>query len=388
MRRAGYTTMLDPFEQRYGKRIAAVLFIPALLGEIFWSAATLAALGMTFATIMDLDVPTAILISAAVCIGYTVVGGLWSVAYTDVVQVTCILIGLAVAVPFAAAHAGGVESALARYLEAQRASHPFPGYAAWKWLDVAFMLILGGVPWQVYFQRVLASRDETMAVTLSFWAGLGCLLMAAPAAVIGVVGATVDWQSAGAPSPASPAMVLPYVIRYLTPPAVGILALGAVAAAVMSSVDSSVLSASSLLTWNVYRPLLRRPADTAEIRFVLRVGILLAGAAATLLALTAQSVYILWYLCSDLVYVILFPQLVLVLFSPRMDPRAVVAGILAGTALRLGGGEQDLGLPGLIPYPMGEDFPVRTVAMLANLGTTWTLSMVLHRSRRARRRGR
>ena len=39
--------MLDPFQQRFGTRWGGVLFFPALLGETFWSAAILNALGAT-----------------------------------------------------------------------------------------------------------------------------------------------------------------------------------------------------------------------------------------------------------------------------------------------------------------------------------------------------
>lgn len=45
MRSRGYVTMLDPFQQVYGKRMGGLLFIPALMGEMFWSAAILSALG-------------------------------------------------------------------------------------------------------------------------------------------------------------------------------------------------------------------------------------------------------------------------------------------------------------------------------------------------------
>lgn len=45
MRSKGYVTMLDPFQLLYGKRMGGLLFIPALMGEIFWSAAILSALG-------------------------------------------------------------------------------------------------------------------------------------------------------------------------------------------------------------------------------------------------------------------------------------------------------------------------------------------------------
>ena len=48
MRQAGYVTMLDPFEKKYGQVMGALLYIPALMGETFWSAAILSALGKCY----------------------------------------------------------------------------------------------------------------------------------------------------------------------------------------------------------------------------------------------------------------------------------------------------------------------------------------------------
>ena len=45
MREAGYVTMLDPFAARYGDVTAALIYIPAVMGDLFWSGAILAALG-------------------------------------------------------------------------------------------------------------------------------------------------------------------------------------------------------------------------------------------------------------------------------------------------------------------------------------------------------
>ena len=45
MRSQGYITMLDPLARRYGNRMGGLLYIPALLGDIFWTGAILAALG-------------------------------------------------------------------------------------------------------------------------------------------------------------------------------------------------------------------------------------------------------------------------------------------------------------------------------------------------------
>lgn len=381
MRRMKFTTLLDPFERRYGKRVAAGLFVPALVGEVFWSAAILVALGTTFGTVLGMDVSKSILFSAAIAIGYTVVGGLRSVAYTDVVQLGCLILGLCIAIPYALQHVGGIEVATRDYLT-EMPSFP-TGTSVWLWIDMAFLLILGGIPWQVYFQRVLASRDETTAVRLSLIGAIGCLAMAVPAVILGAVGTVADWSTTGVDPSTQPALILPYVLRYLTPPVIATIGLGAVAAAVMSSVDSSILSASSMFAWNVYRPLLRPGASDRELRFVLRGAIVVIGAAATCLALSVQSVYVLWYLCADLVYVILFPQLVMVLFCSRANRVGAVSGALVGLCLRLGGGEPLIGLPAFIPYPWqsssGSDFPFRTFAMLTGLVTIWIVSNATQR---------
>src|ERR1039457_3356982 len=48
MRTLGYNTLIDPFESRFGKHWAAVLFVPAMLAEVFWGAELLVAIGSSF----------------------------------------------------------------------------------------------------------------------------------------------------------------------------------------------------------------------------------------------------------------------------------------------------------------------------------------------------
>lgn len=393
MRRYGFKTLLDLFHVRYGKRVAAFLFIPALLGEVFWSAAILVALGTTFGTILGFDFAFSILLSAAIAITYTVLGGLRSVAYTDTLQLLFIVCGLGIALPFALNRMGGLNDVVQSYFGAfGSAALPWPSLSSWEgpsawgwqWSDSALLLIFGGIPWQVYFQRVLACRDGKTAVRLSVLAGLGCFLLAIPAMVIGLIGATADWGAMGIEAPENPALVLPWVLKYLTPPIVATLGLAAIAAAVMSSVDSSILSASSMFTWNVYRPFWGESADDDKVARLMRVSVVGVGIAATTLALHIQSVYTLWFLCTDLVYVILFPQLILALFYRPANWMGAVCGAAVGFILRLGGGEAALGIPALLPYPMtdpelGVLFPFRTTAMLASLLTIIVVSKLTQR---------
>lgn len=53
------------------------------------------------------------------------------------------------------------------------------------WIDVMLLLILGGIPWQGYMQRVLAIKDTKSAKKLSMYSAVGCTLMAVPPIFIG-----------------------------------------------------------------------------------------------------------------------------------------------------------------------------------------------------------
>ncbi len=384
MRRYKFRTMLDPLHQRFGKKMAAVLFLPALTGEIFWTAAILTALGTTFGTVLGLDTQPAIILSAIIAIAYTALGGLWAVALTDIVQLLLLLIGLVIVVPVALQHVGGLEQGWADYQEKMGAAATFlPSREAlgtyyWNWWDFALLLMLGGIPWQVYFQRVLASRNEKTAMMLSIIAGFVCLLAAVPAIMIGIVGAVAPWSELGLTPPPDAASTLPWVVRYLTNPWIATIGLGAIAAAVMSSVDSSILSASSMASWNVYRPLLKPKISSEKLGKVIQKSIWIIGIAATLLALNIKSVYELWILCSDFVYCLLFPQLVCALFDRKANRIGSAAGFAIAFILRFGGGDATLGLPVLLPYPMIEDgivlFPFRTLSMVSGLLTILIVS--------------
>ncbi|MYL21468.1 sodium:solute symporter [Halobacillus litoralis] len=395
MRRHEFTTMLDPLEVRFGKKVAGVLYLPALLGELFWSAAILVALGTTFGLILGLDFNTSIIISAIIAVAYTFVGGMWSVALTDVAQIIMILIGLFLVVPFALFEAGGVGQAWGAYKDGMAGfanllppldgwNHPDWGNYYWNWWDYALLLIFGGIPWQVYFQRVLSSKNEKTAMWLSIAAGILCIVLAVPAVMIGVAGFSADWASYGIEGPGSASEILAYVINYMSPYGIAIIALGAVAAAVMSSMDSSILSASSMAAWNIYRPLIKPKATGKDIKGTIRLSIIIIGLAATIVALNIDSVYTLWYLCADLVYCMLFPQLTTALFDKKANTYGAVAGLTVSFILRFGGGEPALGLPAFLPYPMIEDgvvlFPFRTLAMVGGLLTIIIVSRLTQKS--------
>ncbi|XP_068726227.1 high-affinity choline transporter 1-like [Montipora capricornis] len=248
--------------------------------------------------------------------------------------------------------------------------------------------IFGGVPWQVYFQRVLSCKTARKAQGLSIAASVGCIVLAIPAVIIGAIGASTDWERtafySGVPTNDTvtfeKAMILPMVLQYLCPPVVSFIGLGAVSAAVMSSADSSILSASTICARNVYKLVFRQKASEKEVIWVMRVSMVLVGAAATVIALLVNSIYTLFALCSDLIYVILFPQLCTVIHIPDANIYGSIMGYIMGLILRVGGGESAIGFPALIKYPYYDEenkkqlFPFKTLSMIVSFLTIISVS--------------
>ncbi|XP_025075795.1 high-affinity choline transporter 1-like isoform X4 [Pogonomyrmex barbatus] len=377
MRKAEYVTMLDPFQERYGAGVGGLLFLPALCGDLFWCGAVLRALGSSLAVVAGIDPNISVCASALLAAIYTVFGGLYSVACTDALQLLCILLGLAIAAPFSMLHP-------AVSFENNLTSKDWLGHVKnedlGEWIDGMLLLVFGGIPWQGYFQRILSIKSTSVATTLSIASMFGCLILAVPSAVIGVVARATDWSLVPGYnrtfSTDDGNAALPMVLRYLTPQWVSFVGLGAISAAVMSSADSSILASSSMFTRNVYKLTIRPKASERELNWVLRISVIAVSVLSTLVALTVNSVYYLSYLCSDLVYVVLFPQLLAVIHWPTMvDTYGCLAGYFIAIVLRLAGGERGLGILPLIEYPFydtktrTQKFPFRTAVMIIALFT-------------------
>lgn len=94
LRTRRYVTMVDPYQVRYGNNMGVLLLLLHVTGDLFFSAATLLALGTTVSVVIGLDLILSTIVSEIVVVVYTLFGGIRSVAYTDVVQLPCILLGL------------------------------------------------------------------------------------------------------------------------------------------------------------------------------------------------------------------------------------------------------------------------------------------------------
>src|SRR5688500_14208562 len=285
MRALEYHTLIDPFEARFGPKWAAVLAQPAVLAEMFWSAELLVALGSTFGVMLGIDLVTAIVLSAIVVTLYTMAGGIWAVAYTDAYQLTLVFIGLAVTLPIALDAVGGPAAAWSVYHTARPEWSLSVG-----WWDVSIMLMLGGIPWNCYFQRVLSCRSATDAQAHSILSGLMSFALTVPPLLMGLVASAYVWNAEAAALLAEqPAHALTTIFMHWTPRLVGLHGYAAVVGAVTLSFSSSILSAGSMLRWNVCWRLMNTGMSLQNRKRLLRAAIITFGVGSVWIAIDDQS---------------------------------------------------------------------------------------------------
>ena len=180
-------TLPDYYGRRFGRRtelVCSAIMVPGYFG---WIAAQFVALAGMLDLFFGIPIGLGIFLVAIVGMGYTLIGGMWSVTLTDCVQMALVVIGLVVIVVVMLAElgSGSLGAGAARFLAETPPEmlDPVPSgdLAAFVgWIGVLAAGSLGNIPGQDLTQRVFAARSETVAARACTFAGaaylvIGCL---------------------------------------------------------------------------------------------------------------------------------------------------------------------------------------------------------------------
>lgn len=282
-------TIPDFLEKRFDDGSRALRVIAALVIILFFTLYTSAGLvagGKLFESAFGWDYGLGLLITAGVVLGYTLVGGFLAVSLTDFVQGCIMFVALLLVPGLTLLELGGWEVAAARVTAVQ------PDYLSWV-AGATPLAIISAASWGLgYFGqphiivRFMAVRSVADIPAMRR-IGMGWMVATVVGAVLtGIAGRA---YMEGGPGLKDPETVFILLSQTLFHPFVAGFLLAAILAAIMSTISSQLLVASSSLTEDLYRIFLRRSAGEGEAVMVGRVATLLVALAAGGLAMDRSS---------------------------------------------------------------------------------------------------
>lgn len=256
--RGRISTMPEFLERRYGSACRYLLsitsiitYVTALEGGVLYAGAK--ALQVFF----GMELHWGVLVLAVATALYTIGGGLLSVVWTDAVQCLIFLVGGAVVSILGLAKVGGLGALMQQLPEQFHIYHlshekcPILAYYICSLFVGAYYISSN----QFMIQRCLGARSDWDGRMGLLFSNYLKLFMPFIVVLPGIIAFKL-FPGMRDPDQAYPTLVS----QVLSPGLVGLI-MAALAAAIMSTLSSAANSASTLLTLDILRPLLRQPSE-------------------------------------------------------------------------------------------------------------------------------
>ncbi len=287
-------TIGDYYHKRYGKFVEVIASLGIASSYLGWTSAQLSALGLVIDVLFpQLTLNQSILIGAIIVTVYTMFGGMWSVALTDVVQTAAIVVGLLIVAALLGQRAGGFDVVIAAaQREGKLTLFPHITTAAWLTFIGEFItMALGSIPQQDVFQRVTSAKNERTAFIGTLGGGLFYFAFAFVPMFIAYAATVIDPAYSThfeAEDARKVQQILPNLVLNDTPIWCQVLFFGAVLSAILSTASGTLLAPASVLTENVLQQFTQHFNDKTLL-WLVRLLILLVAILATSISMNSQS---------------------------------------------------------------------------------------------------
>lgn len=292
--------------------------------------AQMVATGKAFNSFLGMEYATGVIVGSVIIIGYTFVGGYKAVCYTDVVQGTLMLLGLIV-VPAAAVIASGGWSEVESNLLLQDPSllDMFAVSDGGKpaWIAIASFVAVGlpfiGVPQLLV--RYMSAEDDGQIKKARIVSLAVLLIFTTGAVTAGVAGRALF------PGLEDAETIFPVISNNLFPEVISGMLLVVVLSAIMSTVDSLLLLASSSVVRDTYQKIIGTTKDEETLSQYGKYVTVIIGVIAVVMGIQEPRVIFDFVLASWSGLGSAFgPVIVGVLYYRRITWEGVVSGMLGG----------------------------------------------------------
>ncbi|HVZ42439.1 MAG TPA: sodium:solute symporter family protein [Ramlibacter sp.] len=331
-------TIGDFYRQRFGRGVEVFCSGAIILSYLGWVAAQITALGLVFSVLTNgaMSETAGMIVGTVAVLIYVVIGGFLAVAWTDFIQMIVLVIGMSIIAVFAGDLAGGPGKVIDMATQKD----------LWKFLpersftDMAFFLgagvtmMLGSIPQQDVFQRVMSAKDSKTArngaviggVSYIFFAFVPMFIVSCAVVVMGAGAldlAKNDYQR-----------VLPTFVLTKMPLVMQILFFGALLSAIKSTSSATLLAPSTSFVENILKNLRPRMTDREQL-YAMRwtIVIFTALVLAYAVAMKGTAIYDLVSAAYQVTLVGAFVPLVMGLYWKRSTTQGAILSLALGVGV-------------------------------------------------------
>lgn len=360
--RLNLLTIGDFYRQRYGKGVEVFCSAAIILSYLGWVAAQITALGLVFSVLTNgaMSETAGMIVGTLAVLVYVVIGGFLAVAWTDFIQMIVLVVGLSVIAFFSADLAGGASKVIGlaaskdlfRFL-------PAPSFTDMAmFIGAGLTMMLGSIPQQDVFQRVMSARDSATARNGAMIGGFSYILFAFVPMFIVTAAVVVMGDSVLEMAKNDYQRILPTFVLGKMPLVMQILFFGALLSAIKSTSSATLLAPSTSFVENILKNLRPGMGDRQQL-FAMRATIIVFATLVLLyaIAMKGTSIYELVSAAYQVTLVGAFVPLVFGLYWSRATTQGAILSLGAGVGTWL------VFFPQI--SPLGEHFPGQLAGLIA-----------------------
>ena len=352
-------TISDYYRERYGRVVEVACSLIIILSYLGWVSAQVTALGLVFNLLSDgaISIPLGMALGTGSILAYTLFGGMWSVAVTDFIQMIILVVGLSIIAVFASNLAGGADKVLA--LAQSKDLFKFLPEPSFKeiafFIAAALTMMLGSIPQQDVFQRVMSAKNVEAATRGPVIGGICYMLFAFVPMFLVVSALIIMPETAASLIKDDPQKVIPTLVMQKMPFAMQVIFFGALLSALKSTASATLLAPSVTFVENIWRQFFPRTSDAQELR-TMRIAVLVFSVCVCAYAIASQGtpIYEMVSGAYQITLVGAFVPLLAGLYWPRATTQGAVLSIVLGVLT--------WGL--LMLTPAGAQFPAQLAGLL------------------------
>jgi solute:Na+ symporter, SSS family len=293
--RMNLITIGDYYRKRFSRPVEMLTTLCIVISYLGWVGAQIKALGLVFNVVSDGQITQqwGMIIGASTVLVYTMLGGMFSVAITDFIQMIIIVLGMLYIGWEVSTLAGGVGTVVA-HAAANGKFHilPAPELKDILWFFAAWItMMLGSIPQQDVFQRVQSAKTENIAANSSILGGCLYFCFAFIPMFLAYSASLIDPKmvESALKEGGDTQLILPnLILSPIVPIFAQIMFFGALLSAIKSCASATLLAPSVSFSENILKPFFPKIPDHKFLN-LMRVVIVCFTILVTYFALSTEA---------------------------------------------------------------------------------------------------